>query len=69
MICFLGDVSKIQYTFNNTDPDGYWPVPCKVDFPEKIGENQWVINHCPNIVSFKNACDQANSFSKGSVPL
>lgn len=45
-----GDVSRIQYTFNNTDPEGYWPVPCKVDFPEKIGENQWVINHCPNIV-------------------
>lgn len=49
----IGTTRRIQYTFNNTDPDGYFPPPCMVDWPYGTfdGTVSWQIGHCPNIVS------------------
>lgn len=48
-----GNVRRVQYTFNNTDPDEYQPPPCFVDWPMPdtfTGQKEWEIGHCPNVV-------------------
>ncbi len=44
---------RIQYTFNNTDSEGYQPPPCFRDWPEKTfeGSKYWTIDHCPELVT------------------
>jgi hypothetical protein len=50
---YRGSARRIAYTFNNTDPTGYSPPPCAVDWPEMAyaGKYSWLITHCPNVVS------------------
>ncbi len=49
-----GNVRRIQYTFNNTDPDpdAYQPPPCFIDWPDGTftGTKYWTIKHCPELV-------------------
>ena len=42
---------------NNTDPDGYQPPPCFVDWPEGTftGETKWTLGHCQNLVELFKA--------------
>ena len=50
-ILFLkGTARRVQYTLNNTDPEGYQPPPCVMDWPEPEitmqGTVKYTIKHC-----------------------
>lgn len=50
---YKGTARRIQYTLNNTDPEGYQPPPCIIDWPTGTfqGVTKWTIDHCNNVVS------------------
>ena len=51
IVFFSGNVRRIQYTFNTTDPTVYQPPPCVIDWPKDTfsGQVEWNIGHCPNL--------------------
>ena len=51
---YKGSVRRIQYTMNNTDPTGYQPPPCFIDWPADTYKKptaavKWTIDHCKNV--------------------
>ena len=55
MYFLKGTARRVQYTLNNTDPNGYQPPPCIVDWPEPIitvaKTLKYTIKHCNGPVS------------------